>query len=101
VARPYAFVKFGTLTSSGSWLRFFIGVFFWGVLDAFIQKTKKQYKDSRTQRNLNKLNEDLQDVTRIMNKNIQEVLGRGEQLDRSYNNYPSNHLLGKYETTYE
>ncbi|KAJ3085626.1 SNAP receptor [Quaeritorhiza haematococci] len=60
VARPYAFVKF----------------------DTFIQKVKKQYKDTRTQRNVHKLNEDLQDVTRIMTKNIQEVLGRGEALDR-------------------
>ncbi|KAI8913987.1 hypothetical protein PhCBS80983_g02996 [Powellomyces hirtus] len=60
VARPYAFVRF----------------------DSYIQKVKRQYKDSRTQRNLNKLNEDLQDVTRIMTKNIQDVLGRGEQLDR-------------------
>ncbi|KAI9015023.1 Longin-like domain-containing protein [Gaertneriomyces semiglobifer] len=60
VARPYAFVAF----------------------DTFIQKTKKQYKDTRTQKNLHKLNEDLHDVTRIMTKNIQDVLGRGEALDR-------------------
>ncbi|KAJ3066205.1 SNAP receptor [Podochytrium sp. JEL0797] len=60
VARPYAFVKF----------------------DTFIQKTKKQYKDTRTQKNMTKLNDDLQDVTRIMTKNIQDVLGRGETLDR-------------------
>ncbi|KAI9027958.1 Longin-like domain-containing protein [Hyaloraphidium curvatum] len=60
VARPYAFVKF----------------------DTFIQKTKKQYKDTRTQKNLQKLNDDLNDVTRIMTKNIGEVLGRGESLDR-------------------
>ncbi|KAI8924215.1 Longin-like domain-containing protein [Entophlyctis helioformis] len=60
VARPYAFVKF----------------------DSFIQKSKKQFKDARTQRNLQRLNEDLGDVTRIMTKNIQDVLGRGEQLDR-------------------
>ena len=52
------------------------------IQDNFIQKTKKQYKDARTQRNLQKLNDDLGDVTRIMTKNIQEVLGRGEQLDR-------------------
>ncbi|KAJ1566325.1 SNAP receptor [Cladochytrium tenue] len=60
VARPYAFVKF----------------------DSFIQKVKKQYKDTKTQRNLNKLNDELQDVTRIMTKNIQDVLGRGNTLDR-------------------
>jgi hypothetical protein len=62
VARPYAFVKF----------------------DSFIQKTKRQYKDARAQRNLQKLNDDLHDVTRIMTKNIQDVLGRGETLDRTY-----------------
>ncbi|KAI8817045.1 Longin-like domain-containing protein [Fimicolochytrium jonesii] len=60
VARPFAFSKF----------------------DPYIQKLKRAYKDSRTQRNLNKLNEDLQDVTRIMTRNIQDVLGRGEALDR-------------------
>jgi vesicle transport protein SEC22 len=58
VARPYAFVKF----------------------DTFIQRIKKQYQDPRNQRNLQKLNEDLGDVTRIMNRNIEEVLGRGEIL---------------------
>uniref|UniRef100_A0A7S2MYB0 Longin domain-containing protein n=1 Tax=Haptolina brevifila TaxID=156173 RepID=A0A7S2MYB0_9EUKA len=59
VTRPYAFIKF----------------------DTFIQKTKKLYIDTRTQRNLNKLNEDLQDVQKIMTQNIQDVLGRGERLD--------------------
>ncbi|KAJ3393117.1 SNAP receptor [Entophlyctis sp. JEL0112] len=59
VARPYAFVKF----------------------DTFIQKTKKQYKDTRTQKNLSKLNDELQDVHRIMTKNISDVLGRGNTLD--------------------
>jgi vesicle transport protein SEC22 len=63
VARPYAFVKF----------------------DSFIQQTKKQFKDDRNQQNLQKLNDDLGDVTRIMTRNIQEVLGRGEQLDSILN----------------
>lgn len=57
--RPYAFIKF----------------------DAFIQKTKRLYVDTRAQRNVNKLNEDLADVQKIMMTNIQEVLGRGERLD--------------------
>jgi vesicle transport protein SEC22 len=64
VARPYAFVKF----------------------DSFIQKTKKAYKDVRGNRNLQKLNDDLNDVTRIMTKNIQDVLGRGEALDSNFFN---------------
>lgn len=58
VSRPYAFIKF----------------------DTFIQKTKKLYLDTRTQRNLNKLQTDVQEVTAIMTKNIQEILGQGEKM---------------------
>mmetsp|Transcript_22031 Transcript_22031/g.61143 ORF Transcript_22031/g.61143 Transcript_22031/m.61143 type:complete len:218 (+) Transcript_22031:471-1124(+) len=59
VARPYAFIKF----------------------DTFIQKTRKLYLDTRTQRNLSKLSEDIAEVHQIMTRNIQEVLGQGERLD--------------------
>nr|CAB3477431.1 unnamed protein product [Digitaria exilis] len=59
-ARPYAFIKF----------------------DTFIQKTKKLYLDTRTQRNLAKLNDELYEVHQIMTRNVQEVLGVGEKLDR-------------------
>lgn len=58
-SRPYAFVRFDTV----------------------IQRTKKLYLDSRTQRNLDKLNEDLADVHMVMTKNINDVLGQGEKLD--------------------
>ena len=63
VARPYAFIKF----------------------DTFIQKTKKLYSDQRTQRNLEKLNEDLHDIQSIMTRNINDVLEQGERLDRVEN----------------
>lgn len=59
MSRPYAFIKF----------------------DTFIQKTKKLYLDTRTQRNLSKLTEELSEVHSIMTRNIQEVLGQGQQLD--------------------
>lgn len=49
--------------------------------DTYIQKTKKLYMDTRTQRNISKLNEDLTEVHSIMTKNIQDVLGQGERLD--------------------
>jgi len=58
-SRPYEFIRF----------------------DTFIQKTKKLYSDSRTQRNLDKLNSDLREVHSIMTKNINDVLGRGQTLD--------------------
>jgi len=57
--RPYAFIKF----------------------DSFIQKTKKLYQDTRSQRNLSKVTDDLNDVHRIMTKNITEILGRGEKIN--------------------
>lgn len=60
VTRPYAFIKF----------------------DTFIQKTKKLYLDTRTQRNLAKLNQDIAEVHAVMTRNIQDVLGQGERLDR-------------------
>eukprot|EP00771_Trimastix_marina_P002007 gnl/Trimastix_PCT/3117.p1 GENE.gnl/Trimastix_PCT/3117~~gnl/Trimastix_PCT/3117.p1 ORF type:complete len:217 (+),score=59.53 gnl/Trimastix_PCT/3117:77-727(+) len=56
--RPYAFVAF----------------------DIFIQKMKRQYTDMRSQRNMEQLSEDLQDVRMIMTRNIQDVLGRGEKI---------------------
>ncbi|CAG9465825.1 unnamed protein product [Pedinophyceae sp. YPF-701] len=58
--RPYAFIKF----------------------DTFIQKTRKLYLDTRTQRNLAKLNNELREVHQIMTTNIRDVLGQGEKLER-------------------
>ncbi|CAL5225171.1 g7952 [Coccomyxa viridis] len=58
--RPYAFVKF----------------------DTFISKTKKLYMDTRTQRNMAKLSEDISEVHSIMTRNIADVLGQGERLDK-------------------
>ena len=49
-------------------------------VDNFMQKTKKVYMDSRSRRNLNNLNTELQDVQRIMTQNIEDVLQRGEAL---------------------
>ena len=63
VTRPFAFIKF----------------------DTFIQKTKKLYVDTRTQRNLAKLNDDLAEVQSIMTKTIGEVLGQGEALNQMTN----------------
>ncbi len=50
------------------------------IIDTFIQKTKKVYLDTRSQRNLSKVTEDLNDVNKIMTKNIGEILHRGEKI---------------------
>jgi len=55
VSRPYQFIEF----------------------DSYIQKAKKQFMDARARRNLNVLNNELQDVQRIMVQNIDDVLQRG------------------------
>lgn len=57
--RPYAFVQF----------------------DTFISATKRVYQDSRAQSNLDRLNVELQDVTRVMTKNIEDLIYRGDSLD--------------------
>jgi vesicle transport protein SEC22 len=59
--RPYAFVQF----------------------DTFISATKRVYQDSRAQTNLDRLNVELQDVTRVMTKNIEDLIYRGDSLDRT------------------
>lgn len=64
--RPYAFVGF----------------------DTFLQRTKRLYADSRTAEsatgsNLDRLNEDLQGVQKIMTKNMEDLLWRGDSLDRT------------------
>lgn len=50
--------------------------------DTFIQRTKKTYQDSRATANLDKLNDELRDVTKVMTKNIEDLLYRGDSLER-------------------
>ena len=51
-------------------------------------KTARLYQDTRninaSNSPLDKLNDELQDVTRIMTKNMEELLWRGDSLDRTF-----------------
>ncbi|KAG8845991.1 SNAP receptor [Tulasnella sp. 330] len=62
--KPYAFVGF----------------------DNFMSKTARLYQDTRTasaaEDSMGRLNGELQDVTRIMTKNMEELLWRGDSLDK-------------------
>jgi len=53
-----------------------------------MSKTARLYQDTRTANaassGLDRLNDDLQDVTRIMTKNMEELLWRGDSLDRMF-----------------
>lgn len=50
--------------------------------DTFLGKTKKVYLDQRAQSNLDRLNNDLADVKKVMTKNIEDLLYRGDSLDK-------------------
>ena len=83
VRKPYAFVGFGK----------FLRISFTGDArgdhacppDTFMSKTTRLYQDTRTASaggsHMDKLNDELQDVTRIMTKNMEELLWRGDSLD--------------------
>lgn len=58
--RPYAFMDF----------------------DNFIAKTRTTYADARASQNLDKLNHELKDVTKVMTKNIEDLLYRGDSLEK-------------------
>lgn len=58
--RPYAFMDF----------------------DNFIAKTRTTYSDARASQNLDKLNDELRDVTKVMTKNIEDLLYRGDNLEK-------------------
>jgi vesicle transport protein SEC22 len=59
--RPFAYMKF----------------------ERFMQRTKTAFADPETKRNLDKLGTELKDVRSIMSANIQDVLQRGEKLNRA------------------
>lgn len=58
--RPYAFMEF----------------------DTFITRTKALYADARATQGLGRLNDELRDVTKVMTKNIEDLLYRGDSLER-------------------
>jgi vesicle transport protein SEC22 len=85
--RPYAFMGFG---ESNQEVQLLHAAQFGDAHtpDTFISKTARLYRDTRTAQatgaagHMDKLNEDLQDVTRIMTKNMEDLLWRGDSLDR-------------------
>lgn len=56
--------------------------FAFSLFDNFLVKTKKVYQDQRAQLNLDRLNNDLADVKKVMTKNIEDLLYRGDSLDK-------------------
>jgi len=69
--RPYSFIEF----------------------DTYIQKAKRTYTANTGRRQLNALNNELQDVQRIMVQNIDDVLQRGAVLSGNDWSQPVSHLI--------
>lgn len=65
--------------------------------DRFIERTKKTYQDSRATDNLGRLNDELKDVTQVMTKNIEDLLYRGDSLEKmgksALDRYPEQGIL--------
>jgi hypothetical protein len=103
VTRPYAFMGFGPC-----FLAYAVQAQQADQADTFISKTTRLYKDSRSltqgaggsaapPSQLDQLNENLQDVTRIMTKNMEDLLWRGDSLDRTFQ--AARRLTGRHVTS--
>lgn len=90
--RPYAFIQFGKQATLACASRSLMPGFS-SVVDTALQRIKRNYKDSRNQQNLSRLNDEIQNVTKIMTKNIQDVVQRGEKIDKL--SFISSHLVGE------
>ena len=60
VDHPYAFIKF----------------------DKVIQRKRREYQNPNSSKNMQRSNSELADITNIMRMNIEEVLSRGERLEK-------------------
>jgi vesicle transport protein SEC22 len=74
--------EFTTVYPSGQYLSSTLRPYAYVEFDTFIQRTKKTYQDARASSNLDKLNDELKDVTKVMTKNIEDLLYRGDSLER-------------------
>lgn len=107
--RPYCFRGFGELPqytclhSGEQWVDTLDWIYY---TDTFISKTTRLYQDPHTaqasapQSNMDKLNTDLQDVTRIMTKNMEDLLWRGDSLDRESSALTSTAYTGSTLTSF-
>ncbi|KAL4583718.1 hypothetical protein LXL04_008301 [Taraxacum kok-saghyz] len=64
--------------------RFLVDVFLLSLVAVSIFLATDTFirRDTRTQKNISKLNDELYEVHQIMTRNVQEVLGVGEKLDQ-------------------
>lgn len=54
----------------------------YSAFDRYVDRARKTYQDSRATDNLGRLNDELKDVTQVMTKNIEDLLYRGDSLEK-------------------
>ena len=54
----------------------------WNILEKTISKKRKEYRDSNTKENIEKLKEELMDIKNIMHENFEMVLNRDKNLGK-------------------
>jgi vesicle transport protein SEC22 len=75
-------VEFQSTRSREEYLSSAIRPYAFQDFERFLEKTKKTYQDSRAQGNLHRLNDELKDVHQVMTKNIEDLLYRGDSLEK-------------------
>ncbi|KAK5155645.1 SNAP receptor [Recurvomyces mirabilis] len=74
--------EFQTSYKSADYLSPALRPYQYSEFERFIERTKKTYQDSRATDNLGRLNDELKDVTQVMTKNIEDLLYRGDSLEK-------------------
>jgi vesicle transport protein SEC22 len=74
--------EFQTSYKSSDYLSPSLRPYQYSEFERFIDRTKKTYQDSRATDNLSRLNDELKDVTQVMTKNIEDLLYRGDSLEK-------------------
>ena len=73
IDNSYAFLKFGRLT-------FTLTILITYFIEKVITKKRKEYRDSNTKENLDRLNQELLDVSKIMSENFEMIFNRGKNM---------------------
>ncbi|KAF2717961.1 snare-like protein [Polychaeton citri CBS 116435] len=74
--------EFSTSYKSDDYLNPQLRPYAYSEFDRYVERTKKTYQDSRATDNLGRLNHELKDVTQVMTKNIEDLLYRGDSLEK-------------------
>ena len=74
--------KIETIENSYSFLKFGISLLLFSFLEKVISKKRKDFRDSHATENINKLNQELLDVSKIISESFEMLLNRDKNLNK-------------------